>query len=254
MRCIRQALALASASSAICIGAPTDAYAGVVPTQWIAKVTTESLGRPPAPSGWNQWVNYYSASARACNYQTLGTLGRQRYKSAEFLGRGYDNAEKMVALYRGALNREPREIDIDSFLPLLDSGDLAWNTLVDGIFSSAEFRALAPRICDPHDPGYGFDQAPVGDVKDWTGGGPSRTQRALQIQLDAARATCGRVELEPKEVIRIGGVQPGPEPDHLPLRIPACVTLTTPRWRVWSRTDSSVPSPTGPASTSSWYG
>jgi hypothetical protein len=214
---------------AIYIAAPTSAHAGVVPTQWIAKVTTESLGRPPMPSGWNHWVNYYSVSAPDCNYRTLATLGKQRYKSAEFLDRGYDNAEKLVALYRGALNREPNENDF-KLLPLLNMQPpegLSWNTLVDRIFSSAEFQALAPRICDPLDPGYGFDSRPVGDVKDWAGGGPSRTQRALQIQLDEARSSCGRVELEPKEVVQIGGVQPGPEPDNVPLRIPPCVTLTT---------------------------
>jgi hypothetical protein len=205
---------------------PASANAGVVPTQWIAKVTTESLGRTPFPSGWNTWVNYYSSGQ--CTAATLAAFGKDRYKSDEFLGRRYDNAERMLSLYRGALNREPRESEVRYLLPSLNSAATSWQTFVDGVFSSAEFQALAPTICSPATAGYGFDQAPVGDLKDWAGSGPSRTQKELQDLLDAAKSpTCGTVELKRKEVIPIGGDQPGTQGDNNPLRIPPCVTLTT---------------------------
>jgi hypothetical protein len=235
---IRRILILVTAFSAITTGAPATATA-VVPTQWIAKVTTESLGRPPTAGGWNDWVAYYSTNG--CTADTLKNRGASRYKSAEFLGLGYDNAERLLALYRGALNREPRKLDIDTFLPRLNAGTLRWSDFVDAIFNSAEFRALQPTICDQSNPAYGFDRGgvypgSVGDLKDWAGNGASRTQWELQQTLDYAQPTnstttscptVNTVELEPKEVIRIGGVQAGSDPDNVPLRIPPCVKLTT---------------------------
>lgn len=225
-RNIRRAASVVAGLCAIAMGAPASANAGVVPTQWIAKVTTESLGRAPFPGGWNTWVNYYSSGQ--CTAATLAAFGKDRYKSGEFLGRRYDNAERMLSLYRGALNREPRESEVRYLLPSLNSGATSWQSLVDGVFSSAEFQALAPTICSTATAGYGFDQAPAGDLKDWAGSGPSRTQKELQDLLDAAKSpTCGTVELKRKEVIPIGGDQPGTQWDNNPLRIPPCVTLTT---------------------------
>jgi hypothetical protein len=206
------------------VGAPPTAHAAV-PTQWIAKVTTESVGRAPKAGEWNLWTRYYQD--RACSPSTLRTMGAAAYKSSAFLERRYGNAEKLLALFRGALNRELRKGDVDLLLRALNEGALTWSELVDTVFNSTEFRNLAWAICDPRSPGYGFRQVPVGDLKAWAGGGRSRTQQELQAALDNARASCGTVALERKEVIRIGGVQQGLQPDNRPLRIPPCVTLTT---------------------------
>jgi cellulase (glycosyl hydrolase family 5) len=206
------------------IGVPAAAHAAI-PTQWIAKVTTESAGRAPTAGEWKFWIRYYGP--RTCGANTLKTLGAAAYKSSGFRGRGYDHAEKLLALFRGALNREPRKSDVDFHLPALRDGSLTWSELVDEVFNSTEFRNLSSKICDPVSPGYGFDQGPVGDLRAWAVGAPSRTQQELQVALDNARATCGTVTLQRKEVIRIGGAQPGPEADNHPLRVPTCVTLTT---------------------------
>jgi hypothetical protein len=205
-------------------GAPAAASAAV-PTQWIAKVTTESTGRAPTPDQWKLWVGYYTP--RACSPSTLKTMGRAAYESPTFLGRGYDNAERLLALFRGVLNREPRKTDIDFLRSGLTNGSLTWSEAVDKVLESTEFRNLAWAICDPRSPGYGFGDGPAGDLKAWAGGTPSRTQRELQAALNAARAGCGTVALQRKEVIRIGGDQPGTDPDNAPLHIPPCVTLTT---------------------------
>jgi hypothetical protein len=216
-----------AAAAVLCslAGSATQAASAAVPTQWIGKVTTESAGRVPTAGEWNFWTNYYSG--RACGPNTLRALGAGAYKSPAFRGRKYGNAEKLLALFRGALNRDPRKGDVDLLLPSLKGGRLTWSQVVDKVFASTEFRDLSWSVCDPRDAWYGFRQAPVGDLKAWAGGGRSRTQHELQVALDGARPSCGTVALQRKEVVRIGGVQPGSEPDNRPLRVPPCVTLTT---------------------------
>jgi hypothetical protein len=188
-------------------------------------VTTESAGRAPGAGEWEYWTSYYEG--RACSPSTLEVLGAAAYKSTEFRTHGYGNAERLLALFRGVLNREPRKGDVDLLLPALNGRRLTWSQVVDMVFDSKEFRDLSWAICDPRSPGYGFRQAPVGDLKAWAGGGRSRTQQELQASLDNARASCGTVVLQRKEVVRIGGVQPALAADNRPLRIPPCVKLTT---------------------------
>jgi hypothetical protein len=191
----------------------------------VAKVSTETQGRAPTPESWRLWTGYYRD--RACNAETLKALGRAAYTSPAFFELGYDNAAKLLALYRGALNREPLRSDVGFFLPLLSNGSLTWTDAVDAVLASPEFGNLATSICDPADPDYSFSPIAAGDLRQWAYGSPSRTQRQLQLALDAAQPICGTVVLAPKEVVPIGGDQPGAGPDNEGLRIPPCVTLST---------------------------
>jgi hypothetical protein len=198
----------------------------VTPTQWVAKSYTESLGKPPSPASWNSWMTYYGPT-RDCNATTLKASGRPRYTATDFLGLGYDNAAKLIALYRGVLNRDPGQSEFSTNLAALNAGTLSWTAMVDSLFSSSEFANLVPAVCNSSDPNYSFSNTPPGDLRQWAYGTASRTQRQLQTALDNAQATCASVSLASLEVVRIGGDQPGTDPDYKPLRIPSCVTLKT---------------------------
>lgn len=219
-------VALISAIALGSLSAATARASLATPTQWLAKISTEAQGRSPSPGAWSQGAAYYGP-ARDCNAQTLAALGREAYTAPEFLALGYDDAAKLLSLYRGALNREPGQAELSALLSTLNNEGARWRGVVDGVFDSAEFASLASAICDPADPNYSFSPKPPGDLRQWAGGATSRTQAQLQIALDTAGASCGTVELAPMEVVPIGGQQPGEGPDDDPLRIPPCVTLTT---------------------------
>ncbi|MEV0408975.1 hypothetical protein [Actinoallomurus sp. NPDC050550] len=89
---------------------PVAAHAdtGYVPGQFIAKQYTEALGRAPDQAGWRGDVGYFESDG--CNATTLANVGRSIYTSSEFTGLGYDNDARVLALYRGALNREHLEL------------------------------------------------------------------------------------------------------------------------------------------------
>ncbi|GAA4632689.1 hypothetical protein GCM10023196_067130 [Actinoallomurus vinaceus] len=57
-----------------------------------------------------------------------------------------DNDARVLALYRGALNREPDKAGFDNWTGLLNGG-MPWATVVDKFFGSDEFDALVPKIC-----------------------------------------------------------------------------------------------------------
>ena len=78
-----------------------------IPNQFIAKMYTEVLGRAPDQGGWSWGVNYFSNYG--CSATTLRNWGRNFYASPEYASRNYDNASKVLTLYRGILSREPEQ-------------------------------------------------------------------------------------------------------------------------------------------------
>ena len=72
----------------------------VVPSQFVAKMYSEALGRMPDPGGWRAYHDYFSGAG--CSASTLRDVARQFYNSQEFLGLGYDNSARVLTLYRGA--------------------------------------------------------------------------------------------------------------------------------------------------------
>jgi hypothetical protein len=97
---------------------PVQNASAAVPGQYIAKLYTEGLGRAPDPSGWF-WRNLYFAQ-QGCNVTTLYNQAVEVFTSAEFRGLGYDNAEKILAIYRGVLSREPDPSGFNSRKAILD--------------------------------------------------------------------------------------------------------------------------------------
>ncbi|HWE90520.1 MAG TPA: DUF4214 domain-containing protein [Pseudonocardiaceae bacterium] len=200
---------------AVQASAATQAY---VPAQFIAKLYTEALGRIPDQAGWQRAVGYFRQSG--CTADTLAGYGEGLFESSEFTGLGYDHSAELVALYRGALNREPDPSGFAGWTQQLSSG-LAWPTVVSKFFTSSEFGALVPLICsgavDASASSYYFGTEPPMAVPT-VGSGFAGTEKALQDLLNSTAAHGGgTVTLAQRALITL----------TTSLRIPAGVTLTT---------------------------
>lgn len=181
-----------------------------VPYQFIAKTYSEALGRMPDQGGWGGVVTYYSSNG--CSRATLKTWGRTVYLSSEYNGLDYDNAAKVLTVYRGILNREPDPGGFTNYHNLLNSGTpLA--TVVDALYDSAEFNGLVNAICNKES--YSFGSGAVIALPVTTGGFQG-TQAQLQATLNATPPG-GTVTLAQKAVVKLTS----------PLTLPAGVTLTT---------------------------
>jgi hypothetical protein len=193
------------------------------------KQYTELLGRTPTGGEWNFWMAYYNATG--CSTSTLATLGKAAAESTEFLGdypESTDKAARVLALVRAVYSHEPNSNDWSAYYTPYANGSMTWNQVVNAIFGNGVFTLFSvPGICNASNPGYGFGGGNAPDLLAWSGSGVSRTQAQLQQALNAAAPSCGTVSLQPTEVVRIGGTQPSGDPQNNPLRIPACVTLTT---------------------------
>jgi Domain of unknown function (DUF4214) len=215
---------------AVLAGAPSPAYAStVIPAQYIAKLYTEGLGRAPDQAGWANMESFFQSSG--CSAATLAQKGEQVYTSAEFSGLGYDNAARLLALYRGALNREPDASGYSYYLNQLNSGT-SWTQVVDDIFTSSEFTGDAATFCTQGPYYFGGGTAitiPLGQGCSgqfcFTGG----TQQQLQTMLYDAAPTHATVTLAQQVVVPItSAVTVGPpRKRQVGLDIPAGVTLTT---------------------------
>jgi hypothetical protein len=184
-----------SVAVALCLGAVPTAQAAV-PYQFIAKIYSEALGRIPDQGGWQEAVQHFEA--HGCSRNTLKSWGRGSYLSKAYAELGYDNAAKVLTLYRGILNREPDRSGFDIRKGQLDSGT-PLSSVADSLFDGAEFGSLVRAICKQ--PSYGFGNAPVIDLP-ISGGGFQGTQSGLQSLIDATSAG-GTVWLAQKAVIRL---------------------------------------------------
>lgn len=191
------------------LAAPGEA---VVPTQFIAKMYSEALGRIPDQGGWGASVDYYEAAG--CSQSTLKTHGSSIYLSVEYNGLGYDDAAKLLTLYRGVLNREPDPGGFNYWLGELSSG-ASWSSVVRAFFDSSEFSGLVADICNASVATYWFGTAPAIDLP-VTGGGFQGTEAELRALLRSTPPG-GTVWLAQKAVVRLTAT----------LDIPAGVTLTT---------------------------
>ncbi len=183
----------------------------VLPSQFIAKHYSEALGRLPDPGGWQSSHEFFARNG--CYFDSLKTWGRSVYLSPEFSSFPYDNAARLLAAYRGILNREP---DGDGFfwlLSLLDKG-YDWSAVVDSLYDSEEFQSLAPWICTPYS--YSFGGYPAIWLPPGGSGFQGGTGRDLQEVIDRT-PTGGTVFLAQKAVVLLD------EPLNLSRRI----TLTT---------------------------
>jgi hypothetical protein len=186
-----------------------------VPSQYIAKMYTETLGRAPDPAAWNGALGYFEPNG--CNQTTLTRWGAQFFSSAEFHSLQYDNSAAALLLYRAIFNREPDARGYSHYLDLLDSGT-PLGTVVTMFFSSREFSDLVPLICE----GGSYSFATFGSglairiPASVIGGYDNLTEAQLQAMLDTA-AVGTAVYLTQQSVIYLTE----------PLAIPAGVTLAT---------------------------
>ncbi|CAA0090322.1 Uncharacterised protein [Halioglobus japonicus] len=202
------------------------AATGAIPTQFIAKQYTELLGRAPTPIEWNSAVAVYDLPSGCSRTALLGLTSsianssefNSLYNSSTKLGR----AARFTALVRATLNHDPNTNDWSSYFVPYDSGSKSWTQTVNAVMGIYFVAFLEPSICSETESDYGFFYSSPLDMLDLTSGVPSRTQAQLQAALNAA-GSGGVVELEPGEVVRIGGVANG----NQGLSIPAGVTLTT---------------------------
>jgi Domain of unknown function (DUF4214) len=183
-----------------------------IPAQFIAKLYTEALGRAPDQVGWSALVAYFQQNG--CGAAQLSSIGQQFYTASEFAADYADNDAKVLTLYRGALNRDADQGGLDDFVALLKAGT-PWASVVNDLFTSAEFDANVSSMCSATAPDYHFGAQPP-PVPTPGSTGFTGTQAALQSVLDNA-AYRSTVYLAQKAVIPLTST----------LIVPSSVTLTT---------------------------
>lgn len=183
-----------------------------LPGQFVAKQYTEGLGRAPDAGGWTSVANYFHRCG--CSASCLEQWGTALWTSPEMEGLGYRPEEYLLALYRGALNREPEPAGHAWWTAQLRSGAVSRADVARAFFRSAEFTRSVGAICGQ--PSYGFGRSPaisIGAVGPGFGGG---TGAQLQALLDAARPGT-TVWLAQASVTQVTA----------PLVVPSGVTLAT---------------------------
>jgi hypothetical protein len=169
------------------------------PAQFIAKMYTEALGRMPEAGGWAANIDAYGRTG--CTLDAIRQSIRGFYLSTEFLGLHYGNAARVLALYRGAVNREPEQGAFDVWTSQLDRGEKTWAQVVDGFGSSAELASLASRICSGS-ASYYYGTQPAPTLATSGAGFVGGTGEQLQRLLDSAPAG-GTVYLAQMAVVRL---------------------------------------------------
>ncbi|MFI9847393.1 DUF4214 domain-containing protein [Nonomuraea sp. NPDC051941] len=193
---------LAFLSTCLSVGATPATAAGKVPAQFFAKLYSEALGRMPDPSGWSAAVGDFAA--KGCTPDRVRDFARGFYTSAEFMALNYDAEERVLALYRDALNREPDRSGFDHFTGLLTEGARSWPQIVDAIVSSGELASLAATICGSST-SYHYGTAPALTLTPKGAGFAGGTGEQLQALLDATPEG-GTVYLAEKAVVRVGAM------------------------------------------------
>ncbi len=179
---IRRSLFLALLIFSFACAAVGDIQAqSVVPTQFIAKLYTEALGRAPDQKGWAAQISFFQA--RACSAKYLAEAGSGIYNSAEFAADAPDPESKVMALYRGALNRDPDNAGLAHYSSKLENGT-PFATVVNDIFTSPEFLQNVAAYCGAN-PDYGVPNYPVA-TPNLSGSGYAGSQKGLQDALNCA--------------------------------------------------------------------
>jgi hypothetical protein len=187
-----------------------------VPTQFIAKMFTEALGRAPDPQSWINAIDYFQTNG--CSQASLQGWGSSTiFASQEFAGLQYDDAATTLVLYRAILNREPDTTGFQTWYSALQQGQ-SLASVVAALFGTAEFAQLIPLICDGGS--YSFEtqgsypaiQIPTSQ----SGGYGDLTEAGLQNLLNSS-GSGSTVYLQQESVVYL----------TVPLVIPSGVTLST---------------------------
>jgi hypothetical protein len=200
----------------ICVAAmATGATAqNVIPTQYLAKLYTEALGRAPDQQGWTGYVAYFAK--HGCSATTLQSVSTTIYNSSEFAGDTLDAETSVIALFRGALNRDPDPANFSKYVSEQEAGT-PFSEVVNLVLTSPEFLNNVSTYCGSN-PDYLFgSQPPLTPTPGSTG--YTGNEAGLQSLLFcAAEHQCSSpVYLAKKAVI----------PITTTLQVPSGVTLTT---------------------------
>ncbi|HLY52225.1 MAG TPA: DUF4214 domain-containing protein [Steroidobacteraceae bacterium] len=200
----------------LCVSLAHAAAAGAaVPTQFIAKIHTEALGRAPDPQGWTSAVGYFQTNG--CSQLTLQSWASQVLASQEFAGLQYDAGAATLVLYRAILNREPDTAGFATWHQALDQGRTL-QAVVAALFGTAEFARLVPMICAGGS--YSFETQgsypaiPIPSAQ--SAGYGNLTETGLQNLLDSSGPSA-TIYLQQESVVYLTA----------PLVIPNGVTLAT---------------------------
>lgn len=212
---IRRASALLSCLIAIAALAPSRAQGqvNVIPTQFVAKMYTEALGRAPDQTGWAIWTSYFASNG--CSLSTLQSVATGFYTSSEFTNDYSDNQSMVLTLYRGLLNRDPDQTGFNNWISSMNSGT-SWATVVSSFEGSSEFSGEVATICSATTPDYGFGGAFTPPTTTPIGSGFTGTEAALQTALNSA-SSGSNVCIAQAELITL----------NTPLIVPSGVTLST---------------------------
>jgi hypothetical protein len=191
-------LLLVSLCGGLAVAPPAKA-ADRVPAQFVAKLYSEALGRAPEPGGWSFHLSEFENAG--CTLESVRHMVRVFYNSSEFLALPYDNESRLLALYRGALNREPDEGGLAHHSGTLRSGAVTWSRKVEEFANSSELAALTPRICGTNT-SYYYGGAPAPTLTPSGPGFRSSDGTVLQSQLDSAPRGA-TVYLAQKAVVRL---------------------------------------------------
>lgn len=127
------------------------------PGQFVAKQYTEALGRAPDAGGWQTHMNYIAANG--CTRTTLNSISDSIFSSAEYTGRGYDNYEKVLTVYRAVGSREPDAGGFNYWLAYLNNGN-SLVSMVDFFYQQMD-AATVTKMCGTL--GYGWGVGPALD-------------------------------------------------------------------------------------------
>jgi hypothetical protein len=188
---------------------PSSPSTSKIPAEYVARSYAEAFGRLPDQGGWNHYLDYFKT--HDCSAETLQTV-TDFFKSSEFLARPYSNSQRLLALFRGALGREPTQTDFDKHLPALKANPDAWCDTVDQVEAMDEYAWMAKDfVCDPATANFHRESAfpPLEIAGSWSQGG-------LKGKLDQA-GDGGTVALPESTLVLLTST----------LEVPAGVTLTT---------------------------
>lgn len=202
------------------------------PYQFIAKLYTEALGRITDESTWNSYATTLkSKSTDDLVKSYLSDLAKGTYKSSEFRN-DYDDTTssglgweaRVLAAYRGILNREPDAsiFNSEGYVTKLKNGTYTWSNVVDYLCNSTEFNNLLTTMVSASNNGmsyYGWGTTPVLTIRSTSNNNKVNfigTETQLQTLLDGL-SVGDSVTLAPMSVVRLTQT----------LNIKAGVTLST---------------------------
>lgn len=113
----------------------TSGYGG---GQFISKLFTEALSRAATGEEFSTYQQYILENG--CTAETLKTLAKAVFNSAEYKSFGLAKIEQTFAVYRAILSRDPETAELATF----NVGKI--NAEIDELFAGEEFASILPEI------------------------------------------------------------------------------------------------------------